>query len=244
MGEHTLSNPQEVFASVLARPAHTIAGEHASLVHVWWSVAPMRIGDRVVQAYVDGVLTAVSLTPAQHEIWLVIDRSRPRRIELLAVPATPGDARWRAYPSDLRSWPDLKSAVSLAITRDARLPVDARVGVALDGGEAIASPVWPAHEHRAGFGALLGVGGFGHDDATAPGLGRGELGAAPLGDEGRAFRARFDADAGSHGVAVSAHSNAGSSLSDTAELTNLVTSQLPPAARSVSIDAHFTLRWQ
>lgn len=158
MNETPLSNTQDVFVSALARPVQTIAGEHPSLVHLWWSASPAWFGDRVVQAYVDGVLTAVSLTPAQREMWLVIDRSRPRRIELLAVPATPGDARRRAYPSDLRSWPELKSAVSLAITRDARLPVDAHVDVALDGENAAAAPVWPAHEHRSGFGALLGIG--------------------------------------------------------------------------------------
>lgn len=244
MNAHTLPNTQDVFTAVHARPAHTITGEHPSLVHLRWSAPAARLGDRVTQVYVDGVLAAVSSTPSQRELWLVIDRSRPRRIELLAVAASPGDARWKPCPRDLRSWPELKSVVSLTIARDARLPVDARVGVAIDGRSAAWAPIWPTREHRAGFGALFGVGRHGYDDATAPGLGRGELGAAPLGDDGATLRARFDADAGSHDATVNARTAAGAALTGAAQLAGVLTAQLPAAPKCVSLDGDFTLRWQ
>ncbi|NJL31001.1 MAG: hypothetical protein HC898_04885 [Phycisphaerales bacterium] len=55
------------------------------------------------------------------------------------------------------------------------------------------SRLFPEDQARSGWGGLMGLGTFGFDDATAPGLGDGisELGNGPLGFDGASWRFEF-----------------------------------------------------
>lgn len=231
---------QDVFELVLARPVATGAGEHGSLAHLWWS-APQQ-ASRLVQVYVDRELTDVSTHPDQREMWLVLDRSAPRRIELLAVP--PGDV-WAEQPEALGGWdPAITGEVTLGVLRDEALPVDTRLTVSVDGVDTDHGQVWPPSEHRGGFGGLFGVGGFGHDAATGPGLGRGELGWGPLGTDGRAWRWRGgDLQTGIHNIDLIPTDRSGQSVAPIAGVPGVVVDRLPEPASTFTIDPDFTLRW-
>ena len=178
---------QDVFELVLVRGVQTPAGEHEHLAHLWW-LAP-RQGDRRVQVYVDGELVEATAHREQRDLWLMLDRSRPHRVELLAV--SPEADVWQPHPQHLQAWrPTVQSRASLALLRDEALPVDATVEMSVDGQARPAAALWPGDEHRSGFGGLFGEGGFGLGAATGPGLGLGELGYGPLGSDGTAFRWR------------------------------------------------------
>lgn len=238
-----LSATQDVFELGLARPVVARSGEHPALVHLWWS-APDQ-GDRLVQVYVDDELVEVSQDPSQRDLWLMCDRSRDHRIELLAVPVSDADGVWRDRPDLLRRWdPAVKSGLSLAVLRDEALPIDTCVSVEVDGQPIDHGPMWPAWEHRGGMGALFGLGAFGFDAVTGPGLGVGELGMGPLGTDGTAWRwARRDLDIGQHVVGVSVRDGTGREVVDPVLVEGVVVESLPAAASSFSIDPDFTLRW-
>src|SRR5689334_10227883 len=91
---------QSNFTLTLARPVTTPSGDHAHLVHLAWRTATPETM-RLVQVYIDGSLAAVTREPSHRELWLVCDRSRAHRIELLAV--DPADA-WTPQPHALQSW--------------------------------------------------------------------------------------------------------------------------------------------
>ncbi len=239
----TLNATQNVFELVLARPVVTAMGEHRALVHLWWS-APQQ-GNRLVQVYVDGTLTETSHDPGQRELWLMCDRSRGHRVELLAVDAADPDTLTREHPELLNSWdPPINGELSLSLIRDLRLPVDTRVVIEVDGQQVAEEPMWPATEHRGGFGAVFGEGEFGYDAVTGPGLGRGELGMGPLGSDGTAWNWRSSAiNVGSHTVDVMALDSSGQVLVNNVSTTDVVVDSLPAPAASFSIDPDFTLRW-
>jgi len=234
---------QDVFEVVLARPVVVDGGEHPGLVHLWWS-APEQ-GDRLVQVYIDGELIDMSQDSSQREMWLMCDRSVPHRIELLAVPMTELNILRLLHLEQLRSWdPPVNSEISLALVRDEQLPVDTRVSIEeakllIDEGA-----MWPAEEHRGGFGALFGVGGFGLDAATGPGLGVGELGMGPLGTDGAAWRwRRNDLAVGIHELDVITTDEQGLAVAQELALSPAVVDALPTQASTFSMDADFTLRW-
>lgn len=232
---------QDVFELVLARPVVTAAGDHGALVHLWWRTTEA-LGERLVQVYVDGELADVTAEPTQREMWLLIDRAQGRRIELLAV--DPAEA-WRAQPESLVSWqPSVRSAAALALVRDEALPVDARVGVSVDGVLVDEAVLWAGQDHRGGFGALFGEGGFGIDAATGPGLGNGELGMGALGADGSAWRWRRDDLAiGTHALTVTAHDAGGQEAAPPHVLEDVAVDRLPEPTTTPTIDPDFTLRW-
>lgn len=208
-------------------------------VELAWS-APQQ-GDRLVQVYVDQRLAAVTSDPAVERVWLVIEPSRRRTIELLA---TPGADAGRERPWLLRSRQlQQRHAVSARVTRDESLPVGASLRWRIDGGENRDTPVWPGDAHRGGFGGLFGLGGFGFDTVTGLGLGRGELGRGPLGSDGRTLRiADRDAAAGSHTASLAAVDLAGNPLSP--EVVDTQTIQRPPEAASGLRFENGVLTWQ
>ena len=239
----TLPATQDVFELMLARPVVTAGGDHRSLVHLWWK-APLQ-GDRLVQVYVNGLLTEASQDPDQRDMWLILDRSRPQRIELIAVDVSDPDQVWRAHPERLASWsPKVSSVVSLTALRDERLPVDTELSVEVDGSAVDQGALWPADAHRGGFGSLFGLGDFGGDAITGPGLGQGELGMGPLGTDATAWAwRRDDLDIGSHELALSPQDAAGRPVANPPSLEAITIERLPPAATTLTIDPDFTLRW-
>ncbi|HEX7008492.1 MAG TPA: hypothetical protein VF184_00830, partial [Phycisphaeraceae bacterium] len=133
---------QEVFELVLAREVAHAGGACGALVHLAWRSGQQ--ADRLVQVYVDGELYDVTSDPAQRQMWLILDRSREHRIELLAVE----EEVWAARPELLGSWrPAVRDAVEVAVLRDESLLVGTRVSVRLDGVEVDEGPMWPADEH-------------------------------------------------------------------------------------------------
>lgn len=233
-----LAATQDGFEVTLARPAVHGAGEEAALVHLWWR----RSNDgQLVQVYVDDELADVTVEPGQREMWLLLDRSRAHRIELLAVHP---EEVWVARPELLRQWsPRVRDVAKVAVLRDEALAVDARVRVAVDGQVVDEAPMWPSDVHRSGFGGLFGEGGFGVDAATGPGLGAGELGMGALGADGSAWRWRGVGLAeGAHTVSVSAVNANGAAAAVVAEREVVIQPLARPTA-GVTVDEDFTLRW-
>ncbi len=242
----TAGPTQDVFELVLARHVVTAGGaagavRHPMLLHVWWR-APQQ-GSRLVQMYVDGELYGVTSDPQEREMWVVTSLTAARRVELLAVDSEDAEALARIWPRHLRTWPAaVASVLDTAVVRDERLPVDAWMDVRLDGGQAQRVPLWPRDEHRGGFGVLFGYGGFGHDDATGPGLGEGQLGCGPLGSDGTAWRWRARGlDAGGHAIEVQATRLDGSALSGTKAIAR--TTELPPIAAALRWTEPSQLTW-
>ncbi|MCE9590162.1 MAG: hypothetical protein K8S99_06525 [Planctomycetes bacterium] len=214
---------QDVFEIVLARPVVTPSGEHPSLVHLWWRATDQ--GDRVVQVYIDGSLAATTLDPSQREMWLTCNRSAARRIELLALPATDGDATRQPRPDLLRSWtPSAVTEINARVLRDDSLPVATRVSVSLDGSRVAEAAMW------------------GGDDA-GPGLGMGELGMGPLGVDGESLGWRIGQLArGDHDVGLAATDPRGIAVAAPSALSAAV-DPLPAAATAVSVNQNFVLSW-
>jgi hypothetical protein len=234
-----------VFELVLARPVVTDTSDHSHLVHLWWR-APQQ-GDRVVQVYVNDEVAAVTLDSEQREMWMSLDRTRPHRIELLAVDASGGDAIWTRRPDLLTSWqPRLNDRAAFTLIRDERLPVDTQICVSLDGGVVDRAPLWPAREHRGGFGALFGIGEFGRDAVTGPGLGTlgSELGMGPLGADGTAFRwSRGELPLGAHTLGIAAVDETGQAAAPPVTLAGIEADALPTPPQNLSISPDFTLSW-
>ena len=231
---------QDIFELTLARPATTATGEHPHRVHLWWR-APEQ-GERLVQVYIDGQLHDATAHSGQRDLWLTLDRSHPHRIELLAVDP---DCVCQDFAHLLTAWsPDVRDTAAITILRDETLPADTQIEIAIDGQRVASEPMWQADTHRSGFGNLFGLGGFGIDDATGPGLGLGELGMGVLGADGNAWRWREPRlPAGEHTITTTATTADGQPL--TAPITQTVTiDQLPEPARNLTLDPDFTLHWQ
>lgn len=242
MSESGIENSIEL---ALGRSVLTEAGEHDSLVHVWWRNAP---GDGCfVQVYVNGELTEVSDDPAQRDLWLVLDRARAWRIELLAVSADAADELWKPRPELLTQWsPPVIDRAEVRVLRDEALPVDTRLSVVLAGQPVPGSkrPLWSDDTPRSGFGGLFGVGGFGRDAAAGLGLGRGELGFGPLGTDAEAWRwTQTHLPPGEHELAVAATDAAGHSVASTLDLPTVTADALPSPAQNLEMQPDFTLAW-
>ncbi|MCC6681765.1 MAG: hypothetical protein IT445_12760 [Phycisphaeraceae bacterium] len=232
------SATQDVFELVLARPVLTEVGEHPHLVHLWWR-APQQ-GERVVWVFVDGELVDVAWDSGQRELWLSIDRSLPRRIELVAADA---DDPSRKLVSSC--WhPPVQSAAAVSLVRDETLPVDTHIEVR-EGEQLLdEAPMWGDGEHRSGFGALFGQGAFGFDAATGPGLGLGELGVGPLGADNFAWRwRREDLENGEHALSLRALSRDGQVIDEPLELEPITIARLPQPPANLQMQDNFTLTW-
>jgi len=228
---------------VLARSILTSSGEHPTLAHLWWS-APGQ-GDRLVQVYVQGELYDVTLDISQREMYLILDRTHTNRIELLAVPADDPEAAWRPQPDLLASWnPSVNSTAQVRLVRDEALAVDTQVLVSVNGASLDHGPMWPNDVPRSGFGALMGVGCFGFDDATGPGLGLGDLGAGPLGADGFAWRwRRDDLPLGVYDIDLATVSHAGLAVTNPLTFQNVAIDDLLEPVTGLTLDGAFTLSW-
>jgi len=233
---------EDGFELTLGRAVMQDHGEHDGLVHLWWR--DRSAAERLVQVYVNGELADVIADPQQRELWLIIDRSRPHRIELLAVPADEPDALWQARPDRLSSWdPPIQSSAEALVLRDESLPVDTKIEVAVDGETVAVGNLWPGDAARSGFGGWFGLGDFGQDAASGLGLGRGELGLGPLGRDGTAWRwSDPTLKPGPHVVTLTAKSVEGRRVSPPAHLPVAVDA-LPPAAALLASPNDFTLAW-
>lgn len=228
----TTDATQDVFELVLARPVMTPAGEHPRLVHLWWR-APMQ-GDRLVQVYLNDALYDVTLDPVIREMFLIVDRTRQNRIELLAIPADDPQAAWRPQPQMLNAWqPAIYSNASVAIVRDVDLPVDTQIIVTVDSTAVVHGPMWPATETRSAPG---------DEDATGLGLGIGDLGAGPLGVDGTAWRWKHNPAAGEHSVRIEALDHTGQAVSDPLDLSVTI-EHLPDPVIDFTITPGFQLAW-
>lgn len=216
--------------------------EHDGLVHLWWREDSTR--DRLVQAYVNGDLVDATAQPSQRELWLLIDRSRPNRIELRSVPADASDALWIAPSDRVEYWtPPVTNLAEALVIRDESLPIDTQIEVAVDGRVVATGELWPGEVPRRGFGGLFGLGDFGQDAVSGWGLGRGELGFGPLGTDAAAWRWRDpDLSPGPHTITLTAKDLNGQKRSLQTALP-LVVDALPDAALSLTAEPDFTLTW-
>jgi len=177
-----IQSPADPFDAIVLRRARP-AG--AGVARLEWR-APEQ-GDRIVQVYVNRRLYDATPDPDARSLWLHLDpaASEPL-IELLAV--EPARA-WDDHAASLHAFnPTLQPRADLVLARDEALAFDARVEVRVDDRPHARSPLWADRDCRAGFGAAFGVGGFGLDDATGPGLGRAPFGAGPFGRDGTPWR--------------------------------------------------------
>jgi len=234
----TTSATQGVFELVLTRPVVTAAGEHPRLVHLWWR-APLQ-DDRLVQVYVQGELYDVTLDPAVRGMSLVLDRTRPNRIELLAVPADDPEAVWRTQPDLLGSWqPAVSSDVSVVVVRDETLPLETQLVVEVDGPGVDHGVMWPEDQNRSDFDGVLTFG-----EVAGLGLGVGELGMGRLGADGTAWRWRRDdlAD-GIHNINVNAVDVAGLTVANPLLIQGALIEGLPDPVSGLAMDPSFRLSW-
>ncbi|MEM7627281.1 MAG: hypothetical protein AAF333_16920 [Planctomycetota bacterium] len=234
---------QDAIELVLGRAVTTEAGEHEGLVHLWWRV---RVGvDDVIQVYVNDELVEVSHDPLAPELWLVLDRSRPQRIELLGVPRAAPEAWWRPRPERLARYsPRVSDRTQVRLLRDESLPIDTRVEVRREDQLVAAGEMWPNDTHRSGFGGLFGVGAFGRDSAAGPGLGRGELGHGPLGTDATAWAtAPIPLTPGQNKLTVHATDTAGRDITPPFPLPSIAADTLPEPASDLTISPDFTLAW-
>ncbi|MFW5682830.1 MAG: hypothetical protein ACOC1G_07480, partial [Phycisphaeraceae bacterium] len=168
-------------------------------VRVSWRASQQ--GDRVVQVYVDQALAAVTTCSETRALDVLLDPSLRRTVELLAVPK--GQAG-RDMPHLLASWRrGERHAVRADVLRDEAFDASASLVWRIDQQTERRDAIWPRDTHRGGFGGLFGLGAFGFDHATGPGLGRGQLGWGPLGTGGEALRIREHAQpAGEHTLSL------------------------------------------
>lgn len=189
-------------------------------VRVSWRATQQ--GDRVVQVYVDQALTAVTASREARDIDVLIDPSLRRTVELLAVPV--GQAG-RDMPHLLQSWRrGERHAVQADVLRDEAHDASASLAWRIDAQCGHREALWPRDTHRGGFGGLFGLGAFGFDHATGPGLGRGQLGWGPLGTGGEALTIRDHAvPSGEHTLSLQLLDDAGRPLTSPHQHTQLVT---------------------
>jgi len=234
---------QQMFQCVLARPVITPVGQHAGLVHLWWSM-PIQ-NNRIVQVYIDNELFDVATETDTPEMWIPIDRSRSHTIELLAMDADNTEMIWTECTDQLQSWqPPFSDQVELALLPDSQLPPQTQIQVTVDNQYVEQQPLWPADSHRTGFGNLFGYGAFGFDDTTGPGLGLCQLGYGPLYCGNDAWRFKSTTlEPGVHTITMQAMTPDGTQLSDPVCRNNINTDTTPPPATNVYIDNEFTLHW-
>lgn len=239
----TAASTTDVFDLVIARPVIDRFGLETSLVHLWWS-AP-QIDERLVQVYVNGELIDTTPKPDQNEMWLLVDRAIPARIELLAVNPPVVSMNTPSHLQHTEAWlPVVEDTAAVRLLRDENLPLDTQIIVSVDETAMDRGPLWPADEPRSGFGALLGEGAFGFDSATGPGLGVGELGMGPLGSGGSTWRwRRDDLDSGEHQLRIEARDSSDRSVGDpfTAEVITIERLADPPSQLNVTNE--FKLVW-
>lgn len=214
----------DIFKLTLAQPVLTDAGEHPALIEVSWVLNELT--EHAIQIYVDGKLHDAVLHTGPRRCWIACDRRRPHFIALLGVDAAHA---FNEQPQHLDTFePAFDSHWSLSMLRDTSLSVDAVVEVDRNGERVHERLLWESDVHRDGFGALFGVGGFGSDAATGPGIGLGSLGHGPLGSDAQPFfvEVPYENDAPqTWGVALRASN--GDSL--TAVTQEAITPDLPPA---------------
>lgn len=205
-----LQTTTDIFKSVHALPVMTDAGEHPHLINVMWVLH--EASPHAVQIYVDGTLRDTATCKNQSSMWLALDRSRAHVISLLGV--DPSQA-FLEQSNELQSFePVFVSHWSTSMLRDESLPADAVVHIELDGQTQHRRPLWESHIARSGFGSLFGVGDFGSDAITGPGLGYGALGHGPLGSDASpfVFKKRLEHDT-THTFTWSLKSPSGENLS-------------------------------
>lgn len=221
----TIDATQDIFELVLARPVVTYGGEHSRLVHLWWR-APGQ-GDRVVQVYVQDQLYDVTSDTTVREMVLLLDRARPQRIELLAVPADDPGAIWRPQPGLLGSWqPAVSDRAEVAILRDADPKSETQILVTINGADDAHGPLWPTTE-----------------STTGPGVGLGELGLGPLGDDGDAWRwRRNNLTPGVHNLRFDAVDPTGQSVANPL-VESVSIEYLSEPVTGLSVSEDFQLNW-
>ncbi len=227
-----------VIEEVLLRQVEGMAG----VVHVFWRA--MTQGERVVQAYVDGRLAAVSAEAAERELWLMVDASKGHRVDLLAVPR---DEAWRDFGSELEALGDTKLGWRLGVVRDLRLPMETVMQV--KAGERVVheSMLFAGDQTRSGFGGLMGLGTFGFDDATAPGLGEvnSELGNGPLGFDGGVWHFVGVGEVANQGtVTLLALDATGAKVAQSWVMEDVVRRTAPRSAEDVRVETGTMLVWR
>lgn len=232
---------QTGFARTIGIAVEDTAGEHDALVYLTWRYE----GEppAAVQVYVNDELSDWIDDPDQREAWLILDRTRPQRVELLAV--LPSGRVEKDVPQALGGWqPPVTDRLTATLLRDESLPPDTHLSVSVDG-EAVASgPMWPQNVPRSGFGGLFCVGGFGRDDAAGLGLGRGELGLGALGTDGSPWRWAEHVDSvGTRTVTIHADDGNGSPVAPPITFPPRTTDTLPAPARDLRATTDFTLTW-
>ena len=229
---------KDVFEQVIVRHVEGMAG----VVHVYWRATQQ--GGRVVQAYVDGRLMAVSTDAAARELWLMVDASTGHRVDLLAVPR---EQAWRDLAGELEALGDTKLGWRLGVMRDLRLPVE--TVMQMKAGEQVVheSMLFAGDQTRSGFGGLMGLGTFGFDDATAPGLGDvgSELGNGPLGFDGSGWRLRDVSGLANQGVLrLQAVDATGEEVAQTWVMGEVTRRMAPRSAERLRVEAGTMLVWE
>ncbi len=232
-----LAPTQDIFTHVLLRAAI----DHSNHALLSWRSHGQ--GNRLVQVYVDGQRYDVTTRASQQHMWLHVDRTRSVRVELLAVDR---QEAWRDHRMLLKGWsPAICSHASLAMARDERLPIDSRVIVKVDDQDEPAMALWTDADARAGFGGLHGLGEFGRDHATAPGLGIGEFGFGPIGYGGSAWQwERDDLAAGEHELSVRVFDAVDIVAAELEQTRQVTITSLPDPAHSARSDSNFELTWK
>ena len=233
---------QNMFDIVLLRGVMSRVGEEEGVAHLWYRLGEGAVVEEVagVQVYVDGELFDV-LPVGDHgvgEAWLPLDRGVSHRVELVAVQ----EDVWRAR--DVQAWePPVVDRAGVAVLRDERLPAGAGVRVALDGDTVHQAAMWGPGDPRSGFGGWFGVGGFGFDAASGPGLGEGPLGWGPLGSDGEPWRWRDGRlPAGEHSVTAEATDSGGRVVEASTATVTIAANPLPGGVRA-TMDGAWVLRW-
>jgi hypothetical protein len=243
---------QDVFTLVLARRVAASSGAAPGLVHLTWR-APEQ-GERLVMVFADGVHMATSDSPEQCEMWLRCPSHQAVVIELVAVdPAAVSALPWRngltaaraaAVDADAEALPVFRRGLNLALFRDERWPIDTRIRVSVDGQAVHEALLWPMAVHRGGLGALFGVGAFGFDHVTGPGLGAGALGQGPLGADNSLWCWNdVDASPGEHTLSLTAVDGQGHAVALASDPVTQTVDALPAPAASFTITPDFTLQW-
>lgn len=190
-----------------------------------------------VQIYMDGQLAAVTCDADQREVMLHVAGDRPHWIEAVVVDAA---LAWqpveeRGYdPEPVWQWIGM-------LAKDANWPIDAQAVLWIDAEQAQRWAVWDGHDSAGGFGAWFGE-QFGHDAATQPGFGQGDMGLASHGFDGRALKRIIDTLApGTHAIQITIESADGQTLATSPTVNHTVDTTEPP--RTLQLENPWMLTW-